>query len=243
MILDDYQKRVDQLFEHVKTTQRENIIAAGKMITDTLQNGGNIYLSEICHSIQNDLIDRGGGPFFYRPFQYKLEVKSDARQRDRSDMDLDMEGLGAYVLKASTIRPGDVLFVGSVSGRTKHVVDLAYEAKKMGIKVIAMSSMSYAQSVGPVHSSGKKLYEIVDLTLDNCAPAAEAMLDVEGVEAKFAAASGLASSFILWSVTAVVIEEMQKRGMDPLLLKSTNYPGGPDYNDGLARPRYWKQGY
>ena len=205
MILDDYQKRVDQLFDQVKTTQRENIIAAGKMIADTLQNGGNIYLSEICHSIQNDLIDRGGGPFWYRPFQYKLEVKSDARQRDRSDMDLDMEGLGAYVLKASTIRPGDVLFVGSVSGRTKHVVDLAYEAKKMGIKVIAMSSMSYAQSVGPVHSSGKKLYEIVDLTLDNCAPAAEAMLEVEGVEANFAAASGLASSFILWSVTAVAI--------------------------------------
>ena len=152
MILDDYQNRVNELFEQVKTTQRENIIKAGEMIVETLENGGNIYLSEICHSIQNDLIDRGGGPFFYRKFQYKLDVQSDARQRDRSDMDLDMEGLGAYILKASTIKPGDILFVGSVSGRTKHVVDLAYEAKKMGIKVIAMSSMSYAQSVGPVHS-------------------------------------------------------------------------------------------
>ena len=243
MILDDYQNRVNELFEQVKTTQRENIIKAGEMIVETLENGGNIYLSEICHSIQNDLIDRGGGPFFYRKFQYKLDVQSDARQRDRSDMDLDMEGLGAYILKASTIKPGDILFVGSVSGRTKHVVDLAYEAKKMGIKVIAMSSMSYAQSVGPVHSSGKKLYEMVDLTLDNCAPAAEAMLDVEGIEANFAAASGLASAYILWSVTAVAIELMRDKGMDPLLLKSTNYPGGPDYNDGLVRPRYWKQGY
>ena len=243
MILDDYQKRVDELFTQVKETQRENIIKAGKMIADTLEKGGNIYLSEICHSIQNDLIDRGGGPFFYRKFQYKLDVQSDARQRDRSDMDLDMEGLGAYILKASTIKPGDILFVGSVSGRTKHVVDLAYEAKKMGIQVIAMSSMSYAKSVDPVHSSGLKLYEMVDLTLDNCAPAAEAMLDVDGVEAKFAAASGLASSYILWSVTAVAIEEMRNRGMDPLLLKSTNYPGGPDYNDGLVRPRYWEKGY
>ena len=243
MILDDYQNRVDELFNQVKTTQRENIIKAGEMIVETLENGGNIYLSEICHSIQNDLIDRGGGPFFYRKFQYKLDVQSDARKRDRSDMDLDMEGLGAYILKASTIKPGDILFVGSVSGRTKHVVDLAYEAKKMGIKVIAMSSMSYAKSVEPVHSSGKKLYEMVDLTLDNCAPAAEAMLDVEGIEAKFAAASGIASSYILWSVTAVALELMRDKGMDPLLLKSTNYPGGPDYNDGLVRPRYWEQGY
>ena len=243
MILDDYQKRVEQLIEQVKTTQRENIMTAGKMIADTLENGGNVYLSEICHSIQNDLIDRGGGPFFYRPFQYKLDVKSDARERDRSDMDLNMEGLGAYILKASTIKPGDVLFVGSVSGRTKHVVDLAWEAKKMGIKVIAMSSLSYARSVDPVHSSGQKLIDFVDLTLDNCAPAAEAMLEVEGIEANFAAASGIASAYILWSVTAVVLEEMQQRNMDPLLLKSTNYPGGPDYNNGLVRPRYWKQGY
>ena len=243
MILDDYQKRVDQLFDQVKTTQRENIIAAGKMIADTLQNGGNIYLSEICHSIQNDLIDRGGGPFWYRPFQYKLEVKSDARQRDRSDMDLDMEGLGAYVLKASTIRPGDVLFVGSVSGRTKGVVDLAWEAKKMGIKVIAMSSMAYAKAVDPVHSSGKKLYEMVDLTLDNCAPAAEAMMEVEGIEAHYAAASGIASDYILWSVTSVAVEELMKRGKTPGILKSANFPGGNDYNKTVVEPHYAEFGW
>lgn len=243
MILDDYQKRVDELFNQVKTTQRENIIAAGKMMADTIEAGGNIYLSGICHSIEMDLFNRGGGPAFYRTFHYKLDVQSDARKRDRSDMDLNMEGLGAYVLKASTIKPGDVLVVGSVSGRTAHVVDLAYEAKKMGIKVIAMCSMSYAQTVDPVHSSGQKLYEFVDLTLDNCAPAAEAMLDVEGIEAKFAAASGLASSFILWSVTAVVLEELQKRGKTPLLLKSANFPGGVDYNNKEVYPHYEEFGW
>ena len=246
MILDDYQKRVDELFTQVKTTQRENIIAAGKMIADTIDAGGNIYLSDICHSIEWDVINRGGGPVFYRPFHYKLVVDTKAdeeRPRDRSDMDLDMEGLGEYILKASPIRPGDVLFVGSVSGRTKSVVDLAWEAKKMGVKVIAMSSMTYAKSVEPVHSSGKKLYEFVDLTLDNCAPAAEAMLEVDGIEANFAAASGIASSFILWSVTAVVLEEMQKRGKTPLLLKSANYPGGPEYNNTVAYPHYQKHGW
>ena len=243
MLLDTYQARVDQLFSEIKSTQRENIITAGKMIADTIEAGGNIYLNDICHSIEMDLYNRGGGPLFYRVLHWKLDVMSDARTRDRSDLDLDMEGLGAYVLKASSIRPGDVLFVGSVSGRTKHVVDLAYEAKKMGVKVIAMSSMSYAKSVDPVHSSGKKLYEFVDLTLDNCAPAAEAMLEVEGIEALFAAASGLASSFILWSVTAVVLEELQKRGKTPHLLKSANFPGGMEYNDTVVKPHYEKYGY
>ena len=113
----------------------------------------------------------------------------------------------------------------------------------MGVKVIAMSSMEYAKTVDPVHSSGQKLYEFVDLTLDNCAPAAEAMLDVEGIEAKFAAASGLASSYILWSVTAVVLEEMMKRGKTPLLLKSANFPGGPEYNNTEVNPHYQKFGW
>ena len=243
MILDDYQKRVDALFEQVKETQRENIITAGKMIADTIEAGGNIYLSGICHSIEMDLFNRGGGPAFYRTFHYKLDVQSDARERDRSDLDTDMEGLGAYILKASTIRPGDILFVGSVSGRTKAVVDLAWEAKKMGVQVIAMSSMSYAKDVDAVHSSGKKLYEFVDLTLDNCAPSAEAMLPIEGIEADFAAASGLASSYIRWSVTAVVLEELMKRGKTPLLLKSANYPGGTDYNNAEVYPHYQKHGW
>ena len=243
MILDDYQKRVDELFNQVKTTQRENIIAAGKMMAETIENGGNIYLAGICHSIEMDLFNRGGGPAWLRTFHYKLDVQSDARKRDRSDMDLNMEGLGAYILKASTIRPGDVLVVGSVSGRTAHVVDLAWEAKKMGIKVIAMCSMAYAQTVDAVHSSGQKLYEFVDLTLDNCAPAAEAMLEVEGVEANFAAASGLASSFILWSVVSVVLEEMKNNGKTPLLLKSANFPGGVDYNNTEVYPHYEKFGW
>ena len=88
MILDDYQKRVDELFNQVKTTQRENIIAAGKMMAETIENGGNIYLAGICHSIEMDLFNRGGGPAWLRTFHYKLDVQSDARKRDRSDMDL-----------------------------------------------------------------------------------------------------------------------------------------------------------
>ena len=93
-----------------------------------------------------------------------------------------MEGLAAYALKASGARPGDVMILGSVSGRTLSVVDLAYEAKKWGLKTIVITSMSYATSVDSPHSSGLKLYELGDVVLDNCAPAAEALMEVEGLE-------------------------------------------------------------
>ncbi len=245
MLIDRYQSAVEELFAKVRNTQQDNIIKAGKIVAESVAQGGCIFLSGICHSIEMDLIYRGGGPIFYKHFSYNLNVESPSRQRDRSDLGFDRptEAAAKYALTQSNIRPGDVLFVSSVSGRTAKVVDLAYEAEKMGIKVIALTSMEYAVKVDPVHPSGKKLYEIATLTLDNCAPAAEAMLDVEGIEARFAAASGIASDYIMWSLTSVAVEELLKMGITPGILKSANYPGGNDYNKQIIEPNYEKYGY
>lgn len=95
MLMDKYHEAVDALFEKVRTTQRENIIKAGQMIADAVEAGGNIYLSGICHSIENDVIYRGGGPIFYKHFSYKLDVEKQGRERDRSSIDQNMEGLAA----------------------------------------------------------------------------------------------------------------------------------------------------
>ena len=46
----------------------------------------------------------------------------------------------------------------------------------------------------------------------------------------------------MWSVTTVVVEELMKRGKLPGVLKSANFPGGPEYNKGYVEPRYAKEG-
>lgn len=215
MLLDRYQQAVFDLLAKVRATQRENIIKAGQLVAHSVEHGGRIYLNGICHSIEMDVLNRGGGPVFYQHFeQGKTELKK-----------------------------GDVLFVSSVSGRTLSVVNLAYDSVEAGITVIAFTSMEYARAVEPVHPSGKKLYEFATLTLDNCAPAAEAMLDVEGVEAKFAAASGTASDFILWSLTSVAVETMLSEGYTPGILKSANFPGGADYNNDVVQKHFTEFGW
>ena len=216
-LMERYRAAVEQLLEKVRKTQTEKIIEAGRLIADSVASGGKIYLSGICHSIEMDFIYRGGGPIFYNKYK-------DEEHRD--------------VLKA-----GDVLVVSSVSGRTKSVVDLTWEMVARGVKVIAFTSMAYAVQVDPVHESGKKLYEMATLTLDNCAPAAEAMLEVEGIEARFAAASGIASDYIMWNVTAVTVETLLEKGITPGILKSANYPGGNDYNKTVVEPNYEKYGW
>ncbi len=243
MLLERYQARIDELFKEVRDTQNEAITKAGEMIAEAVSQGKGVFLSGICHSIENDLIYRGGGPIFYKHFSWKLDVEQNGRERPRDGVDTNMEGLAAYALKQSRICPGDVLVVGSVSGRTASVVDLAFEAKKMGVKVIAFISMKYATQVDAVHSSGKKLYEMVDLVLDNCAPAAEGMMAVDGIEAAYAAASGIASDYILWSMTSVAVEKLLEMGLTPGILKSYNFPGGNDFNKGVVEPHYDEFGW
>lgn len=214
-LMDRYQLAVFDLLMKARKTQKEAIIRAGELVADAVEHGHKVWLNGICHSIENDLIYRGGGPIFYKHYE---------------------EGV-------TELKEGDVLFVSSVSGRTQKVVDLAWDAMEKGVKVIAFTSMEYAQAVDPVHPSGKKLYEFVTMYLDNCAPAAEAMLEVDGIEAKYAAASGIASDFIMWSLTSVCVEKMLADGFTPGILKSANFPGGNDYNKTVIEPHYDEFGW
>ena len=215
MLIDRYQEAIVAVIDRVKNTQREALIRAGEMVADAVEHGGKIYLSGIVHGIEGDLLYRGGGPMFYQKYK-----------EDETEL-----------------KAGDVLFVSSVSGRTKKVVDLTYDCVQKGIKVIALTSMSYATQVDPVHESGKKLYEMATLTLDNCAPPAEAMLEVEGIEAPFAASSGISSSYVMWSLTSVAVEKMLADGYTPGILKSANFPGGNDYNKTVIEPHYAEFGW
>ncbi|MDR3121120.1 MAG: sugar isomerase domain-containing protein [Clostridiales bacterium] len=242
MLLDQYWETIDALYAKIRRTQKENIIKAGELIAKAVDGGACVHIHDSGHIINSELIYRGGGLILYKQFKYALNVENPVRKRDRSDMNTSMEGLAAYALKASGARPGDVFVLGSVSGRSFGVVDLAYEAKKLGMKIIVITSMSYATEVESPHSSGKKLFEFADIVLDNCAPAAEAMMEVEGLEARLGAASGLSAAFIMWSVTSVAVEELLKRGKMPGVLKSANFPGGNDYNKGFVEPRYEREG-
>ena len=243
MLMDRYWKEIDALYDRVRTTQRENMIKAGQLMAESVANGGCVHICDSGHIIDRELIYRGGGLILYKQFKYDLNVDDPVRKRDRSDLDTNMEGLAAYALKKSGARPGDVLVCGSVSGRTFYVVDLAYEAKKMGLKIVVITSMSYATTVDAVHSSGLKLYEMADVVIDNCAPAAEAMMEVEGLESRLCAASGLSAAHIMWSITTVLVEELLKRGIMPGVLRRANFPGGNDYNKSFVEPRYEKEGY
>ncbi len=148
----------------------------------------------------------------------------------------------ALALKRGNVRPGDVMFIGSVSGKSEQVVELAMQARVMGVTTVAITSLTYSKELESQHPSGKKLYEATEFVLDNHAPYGDAMLSVEGLDVNMCPASGIAAACIMWAVCAGIVECLLADGITPTVFKSVNAPGGPE--DVKARvERYREKGY
>lgn len=215
MLIDRYFEAIRSVVDTVLQKERENIQKAGELIAAACENGHKMYVDGVVHGIEGDIIGRGGGPAFVQK----------------------------YYADKTELKAGDVLIVSSVSGRTKAVVERAWDAIEKGVTVIALTSMSYASTVDAVHESGKKLHEFVTIAIDNCAPPAEAMLEVDGIEARFGAASGISSAHILWGIVCCAVEKMMQDGCTPAVFKSANFPGGNDYNNEYVYPHYEQYGW
>lgn len=241
MLIDRYTESIDELFKRAITSQRKNIEEASRLIVECVKNGGNVHVFDTGHIINSELICRAGGLAFLKPLKYTLTVEDPVREIDRKGMETSMEGLGEYVLRASKVAPGDVLLLGSVSGKTVNIIDLAIAARAHGVKTICVTSLEYSSAVPPMHSSGKKLYDLGDVVIDNCAPKGDAMLEVEGLDYKFAPASGMAAAYLMWCLSAQIVEDMLKEDMKPTIFKSVNFPGGPELYKEMCE-RYEKTG-
>ena len=176
-----------------------------------------------------------------RRFRYHNGVESSGWKRPMKDKNTSMEGLAAYALRSANILPGDVMVIGSVSGKTLNVIDLALECKNFGVKTIGITSVEYSKTLESGHSCGKRLFELADTAIDNCAPFGDAMLDIDGVEAPFIPASGLAAAYICWALCAELVEKLMEKNITPSILKSVNYPPNVEYNNKLYK-RYDEEG-
>lgn len=230
MLMDRYFERINELQETIRTTQREAILAAGKAVAEAAAKGHAVHLFDTGHIVDHELITRGGGLMLLKPLHYTFSVENPVRTRKTAHKNRSMEGLGEYIMRASNVLPGDVLIMGSVSGKTADVVDLALAAKAHGVKLIVLTSITYSTQVQSAHSTGKRLFEIGDIVIDNCAPLGDAMMEVEGLEPRIIPASGLAAAYIMWAVTAEAIERLMAKGIKPSIFKSYNNTDGWEYN-------------
>jgi len=72
-----------------------------------------------------------------------------------------------------------VFFIASNSGVNKSIIGMALAVKARGHKLIAVTSLDHLRQVPPHHVSGKRLYEIADVVIDNLAPRGDTVLTLE----------------------------------------------------------------
>lgn len=242
-IISHYFDAVEKLLADIRQAESEKITRVAEICADSVAKGGVVHIHDTGHMLNSELVHRAGGLALVTPFTFALNVNNPNAYREKSPSSKDVTAETiALALKRSNVKPGDVLFIGSVSGKSKSVVELAIQAKDMGLTVVAVTSFEYSSKLQSEHPSGKRLFEVADIAIDNHAPYADAMLDLEGLDVKVCPASGIAAACIMWAVTAGIVQNLLERGIVPTVYKSVNAPGGPE--DVKARQeRYKELGY
>ncbi|MEV7378116.1 SIS domain-containing protein [Streptomyces lydicus] len=220
------------LLRQVRDGEGERITAAGRLIADTVAAGGRVFAFGAGHSSlpAQDTVYRAGGLAIMNLLSVPGVVGVDVRPATLGSALERVDGLAAAVLDTSPLRPDDVLVIISLSGRNALPVEMAMNARALGIKVIGVTSVAYADATKSRHVSGSYLKDHCDLVLDSRIPVGDAELTLPGIDAPFAPASTVVTSAIMQAVVATAAGTLAERGIDPPLLRSGNVDGGHEWN-------------
>ncbi|MEC9488688.1 MAG: SIS domain-containing protein [Halanaerobium sp.] len=230
MFSEKYFAEADGVLKKVRETQHDAINEAARLAADTIINGGLIHAFGTGHShmIAEEAYFRAGGLL---PVNAILEtalmledgpLKSSAMEK--------LPGLARIIAETQPFKEGDTIIIISNSGRNAVPVEMAMEAKDRGLQVVAITSLNHSRSVSSRHESGKKLYELADVVIDNCGITGDAILQHPGVLAPFAATSSLAGIYIYQAFLAQVVHLLVEAGEEPPILISGNVDEGQQHN-------------
>ncbi|MFI9614481.1 SIS domain-containing protein [Streptomyces sp. NPDC052023] len=229
---DQYLDAAVGLLQRVRAEESGNIAAAGRLLADTVAAGGRLFAFGAGHSslAAQDVVYRAGGLALMNLLVVPGVVGVDVMPATLGSALERVDGLAAAVLDSSPLRAGDVLVIISLSGRNALPVEMALNARALGVRVIGVTSVAYAGETSSRHSSGTYLKDHCDIVLDSKIAVGDAELTHDLVPAPFAPASTVVTAALLQSVMATAAVELAGRGIEPPLLRSGNVDGGHDWN-------------
>ncbi len=231
MLFDTYCDKIIDILKKIRKTQSEKILDAARMVADTIEKDGIIYIFGCGHShlIGLDCFYRAGGlANVSAMLDTDLMLHNGAAKSSKMEK---MSGIAESVFERYCITEKDVLFVVSTSGKNAVPCEMAKVATKNGIKNIALVSGDYFTD----KTENEKLYECADMYIDNCVPHGDAVMDISGTDVKMGSVSTAASSYILQSVLLEAAEIAGKNGANLPIYKSGNIEGGAEYNKALIK--------
>jgi uncharacterized phosphosugar-binding protein len=137
----------------------------------------------------------------------------------------NVQGFGPVLWRNFATSPDDALLAISTSGCNAVTIDVALEAKTLGMIVVALTSLAHAAVSTSRHESGKKLHEVADVVLDQQAPPGDSAVWIDRLETPVSPISSVSGCAIINLVKAEVARLLVEAGSPPKVLTAACHVG------------------
>jgi uncharacterized phosphosugar-binding protein len=240
-----------RILDCIRTTQMDAIEQAATICANSIAGGGLVHLFGTGHSriMIEEMFPRHGS---FAGFHGIVELSMTFHNQvvgangQRQAMFIEhVEGLAKTILRNFVISEPDSMIIFTNSGVNEVVVDMAMEARKLGLPLIAVVSVDHCQQSKPKHSSGKRLIDVADIVIDNCVPAGDALVKIDGLDDPVGPGSTVGASIIVNALKSLIAQKLTEAGQPPLVLSSGLIIGAEEsarrfddvYDDYRARVR------
>lgn len=218
----EYIDALHGVLESIRRTQMEVIEEAGRRAGDALAAGGILHVFGTGHShmMAEEAFFRAGGLAPVNPIlSPRLVFLEGALASTRAERE---SGYAGQLLEKEDIRQGDVMIVVSNSGRNAAPVEMALAMRERGVAVIAITNVRQSRETASRHSSGRRLFELADVVIDNCVPPGDAVLRLPGLANPIGASSTVAGAAIINLISIAAARRLQDAGVEVPVLLSAN---------------------
>lgn len=222
--------------QEVAESQAAKVAKAAALISRSVQSGGVVQAFGTGHSeaFAMEIAGRAGGLIPTNRLSLRDVILLGGMDREGlSNQFLERDpATGRRIYELAPVTPGDVFMIASNSGGNGSVVELALHVKEQGHPLVAVTSMAHTLGVQSRHPSGRRLFELADVVLDNGAPFGDAILPLPGGGAA-CGISSITAALLAQMVMAEVLRDLIEQGVTPPVYLSANVPGGDEHNRAL----------
>ena len=222
--MDLFYEEMLKVVDVLEGKEMDNIRKASEVCAETIAQGGVVHVFGSGHSVGFGM-ELAGRPGSLVPFHtivtsdFVLHGKVTLEEfKDPDNIFERRADIADRLYDLYDIRPQDSFIIISNSGINGVVIDFAIKAKAEGHKVIVVTSWQHTSAEASRHPSGKKLYEMGNVVIDNCGPQGDALIETGKIE-KICSISSITGAFIAQSITTETCRLLSEKGVElPLLL-------------------------
>ena len=231
MLALEWLEQATGVMERIRATQRESIQRAAAPMVESIAAGRWVHTFGCGHATipVEEMYPRIGGfvgfhPMVELPLTFFTRIVGEMGVRQFVFLE-GVEGYGDRIMEGYNFDRRDTMWIFSHSGINAVNIDVALRARAIGMKVVVCGSEAGFRDKPTRHSSGKKLFEIADVVVDNCTDAVDASVVLKDHQDKIGPVSTIAFVTLVWMIITTVAEELARRGVRLFIHPSHNVPG------------------